>query len=338
MRRRVAFTCIMLFLMTAVTLVFFELAVRLVYPQAEFFPRYRYSERYGHTLPESSTLVSQMPGSWRFVYNTNEYGYRMSMPQISNRYDRPNIVFLGDSNTFGIGVNDGEEYPAVLAKRLTPNGDTVNLGVGGFGLTHEIRTFYEFGVLFQPAVVVLQFGDNDPDENFYEMVTIIEDGRFRFPRTRSMDRTMGSVKDWLGSSIIQRSAAYNVVRNYAFKMWLVRAVERETAADARRKEVFYNELLTAFAKDLRRRDVPLVFFDVPGNLARWPGILTHVKSLDREGLLHYLPTDRWFMGVTGYDTPEGHAWGVKGHRIVAEHLVEPLRALLEGANPASSQR
>jgi len=331
----------MLFLMTAVTLVFFEVAVRLVYPQAEMFPRYRYSERYGHVLPESATLVSQMPGSWRFVYNTNEYGYReSSMPQISNRYDRPNIVFLGDSNTFGIGVNDGDEYPAVLAKRLTPHADTVNLGVGGFGLTHEIRTFYEFGVLFQPAVVVVQFGDNDPDENFYEMVTIIEDGRFRFPRSRSMGRTMGSVKDWVGSSIIQRSAVYNLVRNYSYKLWFARTVQRETAPDRQRKEGFYNELLTAFAKDLQRRDVPLVFFEVTDNLARWPGIRTHVESLDREGLLHYLATDRWFLGVSDYNTPEGHAWGVKGHRIAAEHLVEPLRALVEGAKSPSlvSQR
>ena len=321
--------------MIAVTLVFFEIAVRLVHPQPQFLPRYRYSERYGHMPAESSTLVSQLPGAWRFVYHTNEYGYRMPMPQISNRYDRPNIVFLGDSNTFGIGVNDGEEYPAVLAQRLTGQAETVNLGVGGFGLTHQIRTFYEFGVLFQPVVVVVQFGDNDPDENFYEMVTILENGRFRFLRNRSMGPQMAIIKDWLGSSIIQRSAAYNFVRNYAFKIWFKRVVERETAGDRQRKAVFYNELLTAFAKDLHLRGVPFVFFDVPGHLASWPGIRTQVESLDREGLLHYLVTDRWFIGVTDYETPEGHAWGLKGHRIVAEHLVEPLRALLKGGNSLS---
>src|SRR5437667_8092616 len=136
------------------------------------------------------------------------------MPEISNRYDRPNVVMLGDSATFGQGVNDGEEYPLVLAKQLAGEASVVNLRVPSFGLTHEIRTFYEFGLLFQPAVVVLQFSFNDPYDNFYEMVTTVQDGRFRFHRDRSMSRAMGHVKQWLSNSILQRSAAYNFTRNY----------------------------------------------------------------------------------------------------------------------------
>src|SRR5881396_3668694 len=205
--RKFAFTAIMLSLMIAATLAFIEIAARVVFPQPELYPRYRYSERYGHLLPASATMVHQLPGAWRFVYRTNEYGYRVSMPELSNRYDLPNVVVLGDSNTFGVGVNDGEEYPAVLAKRLAEEANIVNLGVGGFGLTNEIRTFYEFGLLFQPAVVVLQFSSNDPNDNFYEMVTMVEDDRFRFRSDRSMSGTMGHVKQWLSGSILQRSAA-----------------------------------------------------------------------------------------------------------------------------------
>jgi len=179
--RKLAFTAIMLLLMIAAMLAFLELAVRVVFPQPEL-----YSERYGHLLPASATIVNQLPGAWRFVYHTNEYGYRVSMPELSSRYDLPNVVVLGDSFTFGTGVNDGEEYPAVLAKQLAAKASIVNLGVGGFGLTQEIRTFYEFGLLFQPAVVVLQFCSNDPDDNFYAKVTTVEDGRLRFHRDQSM--------------------------------------------------------------------------------------------------------------------------------------------------------
>src|SRR5438105_3236484 len=115
--RKAAFTAVMLLLMAAATLAFVELAVRVVFPQPEFYPRYRYSERYGHLLPASATIVNRMPGAWRFVYRTNEYGFRVAMPEISNRYDLPNVVLLGDSYTFGVGVNDGEQYSAVLSKQ-----------------------------------------------------------------------------------------------------------------------------------------------------------------------------------------------------------------------------
>ena len=325
--RKFAFTAIMLSLMIAATLAFLELAARVVFPQPELYPRYRYSERYGHLLPASATIVNQLPGAWRFVYHTNEYGYRVSMPELSSRYDLPNVVVLGDSFTFGAGVNDGEEYPAVLAKQLAAKASIVNLGVGGFGLTQEIRTFYEFGLLFQPAVVVLQFCSNDPDDNFYAKVTTVEDGRLRFHRDQSMGSGLSRLKDWLGGSIVQHSAAYNLVRNRAYKYWEARVVERESVGDRQRKETFYNELLSAFAGDLRRRGIRLLLFDVPGQLASWPGIQGHAEAFERGGLLRYLRTEHWFDSVSDYGSPEGH-WGAKGHRVVAEQLVEPLRAAL----------
>lgn len=318
----------MLAFVAAATLIIFELGARFLAPQPQLYPRYRYSERFGHLLPESSTIVHELPGVWRFVYHTNEYGYRVSMPEISNRYGEPNVVLLGDSVTFGQGVNDGEQYSALLAKHLDGHASVVNLGVPSFGLTHEIRTFYEFGLLYQPAVVVLQFTSNDPHDNFYEKVTTVEDGRFRFHLDRSMSGNLASAKSWLSGSLLQRSAAYNFIRNYAYTYWQARVVARESAGDRHRVEAFYNELLRAFADDLRRRGIELVMLDAPGHLAAWPGILREVEALDRAGWLRLLRPSAWFIGVTDYGTPEGHPWGVKGHRIVAEHLVEPLREAL----------
>lgn len=338
MARKLSLTAITALVVTTVTLLLFEIAVRFVVPQPQLYPRYRYSERFGHLLPESATIVHERPGAWRFVYHTNEYGFRVAMPEISNRYERPGIVVLGDSVTFGQGVNDGQEYPAVLAKPLAADAVIVNLGVPSFGLTHEIRVFYEFGLLYQPAVVVLQFTFNDPDNNFYERVTTLENGRFRFHRDRSMSGAMSRVKDWLSGSVLQRSAAYNFVRNYAYTYWQGRVVGRESPGSRERKEAFYNELLSAFAEDLKRREIELVLFDVPGHLAKWPGIRSAAEALDRRGLLRFLDSAAWFEGLTDYGTPEGHPWGVKGHRIVAEHLVEPLRAALGKSEPGPAAK
>src|SRR5207249_11303620 len=100
-RRKLAFTAIMLLLMIAATLAFIEIAARVAFPQPELYPRYRYSERYGHLLPASATIVNQLPGAWRFVYHTNEYGYRVSMPELSSRYDLPNVVVRSEERRVG---------------------------------------------------------------------------------------------------------------------------------------------------------------------------------------------------------------------------------------------
>ncbi len=334
--RKFAFTAIMLSLMLAAMLAFLEVVVRFVFPQPELYPRFRYSERYGHLLPASATIVNQLPGAWRFVYRTNEYGYRISMPEVSNRYPLPNVVVLGDSFTFGHGVNDGEEYSAVLARELAGQASIANLGVGGFGLTQEIRTFYEFGLLFQPAAVVLQFCGNDPDDNFYSKVTTVEDGRFRFHRDRSMGGALSGLKDWLSGSILQRSAAYNVFRNRAYLYWEGRVIAGASDGDRQRKAAFYNELLSAFAEDLRRRGIPLLLFGVPGQLADWPEIQSRVEALERDGLLRYLRSEAWFDGETDVGSPEGHMFGVKGHRIIAERLEQPLRAALQVSTTAQA--
>jgi hypothetical protein len=312
----------------ALTLGLLEVAVRYVVPQAELYPRYRYSERYGHELPPSTTIVHEMRGAWRFRYTTNEYGFRAAMPPITNRYDRPNVVLLGDSCTFGQGVNDGEEYSAALARRLGESARVVNLGVPGFGLTHEIRVFYEFGLLYQPAVVILQFHMNDVDDNVFEKVTTVQDGRFVFHRDQSVAGPLRAIKDWLSGSFIQHSAAYNLARNAGYRFWHRQAVQYESPEARTRKESFYNELLGAFAEDLQRRGISLVIFDVPRHFLKWPGVQAHVLALEARGLLKVLDSHAWFNGVRDYGTPEGHPWGALGHRVVAEHLLPPIRAAL----------
>jgi hypothetical protein len=321
-------------IVVVVPLAFLEGLVRIVSPQPEFFPRFRVSTRFGHEMVPMAEVINQLPGQWRFVYHTNEYGYRAPMPAVSNVYDVQQVVVLGDSNTFGIGVNDGEEYCAVLAEKFQGQAEIVNLAVGGFGLTQEIRTFYEFGALFQPSVVVLQFSSNDPDDNFFEKVTTVADGRFKFQIDRS-NEGVGWVKDWLGDSILQRSAAYNFIRNQAYAYWRERSTE--TARVREDKVAFYNELLRTFAQDLKRRGIAFLFFAANGNLGQWPGILAEVERLDHEGLLHYLASEPWFVGVSDYGSPEGHTWGAKGHAIVAANLSQPLREVLAAHNSTGSR-
>ena len=53
------------------------------------------------------------------------------------------------------------------------NYNVINLGGSGWGLTQEIKRFYEFGQLYHPKVIILQFDETDPKDNFnYKLVEV----------------------------------------------------------------------------------------------------------------------------------------------------------------------
>ena len=139
-------------------------------------------------------MINACPGRWEFTYTTNEYQYRGLPVPISNIYEKENIIVLGDSYSFGQGVNDGDEYPAIIDAQLKEDFNVINLSVGGWGLTQQIRRYYEFGQLYSPKIVLLQFCANDPHDNFKNMVTIIENGRFKF---QNSNNTINFVKKFL---------------------------------------------------------------------------------------------------------------------------------------------
>ena len=70
------------------------------------------------------------------------------------------VAFLGDSTTFGVGVNDDQTYAALLQQRL---GDvqTVNLGVPGYTAYQGRLRLESFPFRIPPRAVVVTFGFND---------------------------------------------------------------------------------------------------------------------------------------------------------------------------------
>lgn len=339
--KQTAFWLILVGVVLLSGIVIFEVLLRLFAPQPYIYPRYQYSERYGQTLYPSTVMVAERPGRWRFTYTTNEFGLRGPTVLVSNRYELPNIAVIGDSYTFGNGVNDGEPYPAILADLLAGQAHVVNLGVPGYGLTQQIRHFYEFGQVYEPSIVLLQFTNNDPADNLFYKVTKIEDGRFVFQRDRSIGPILRSIKDFLASSIVQRSQAYNFLRDRLYDAVRARKVASPSDATAQRsmispEERLHNELLELFVEDLSDRGIEVVLFGVDGHLAQFPGIMAKVEQLDERGLLTYVASEPWFEDVSDYASPEGHAWGAKAHRIVAHELAPILEAKLSGAAPRSA--
>jgi len=309
-----------------------ELVVRLFAPQKSLYPRWEYSEHYGSKLYKNTTMVHEKPGNWRFEYTINGYGYRGREVPISNIYNRKNIVLLGDSHAFGTGVNDGDEYAAILDGNSEGLFDVVNLAVGGWGLLQEIRKYYEFGRLYEPEIVILQFASNDPRDNFKNRVTLVEGDRFRFVNS---DFAVNYLKKYLSHSWIQKSQLYNYFRDTTYRFFERVHIEKSKQREEYRgmganvEEELYNKALAAFARDLARNNVTLVMIAVNGSLERFPLIRNQVSALDNEGLLKYIEVSDWFTGMSEYSSPEGHQWGVKAHRIIGENLSRIVKDILE---------
>ncbi|MEM1452057.1 MAG: SGNH/GDSL hydrolase family protein [Planctomycetota bacterium] len=125
----------------------------------------------------------------------NGEGYRgpIAGPIVDDR--RPRIVCLGDSHTFGWGVDDGEPWPRVLEARLRAGSATeaevLNLGVDGFASTEEVVWLRREGLPRSPDVVLWQWFVND--------LQLGGDNDERPPWKRSMARwTSPWMGGWIG--------------------------------------------------------------------------------------------------------------------------------------------
>ena len=105
------------------------------------------------------TLAGQIAQSTplRFAVATDARGCRC-LPHV----DRPQhqVVFLGDSTTFGIAVDDDQTFPALIQRRW-PGVQCLNLGVPGYTAYQGRRWLERFPFEASPDVVVITFGFND---------------------------------------------------------------------------------------------------------------------------------------------------------------------------------
>lgn len=102
------------------------------------------------------------------TYASNEHGMRRSSPLSPIGEHTCNVLALGDSFTFGLGVDEPDTYPAVLERLLNearPN-ETVqvlNLGVSGYGTRDEAAALMHAADAWSPRLVLIGYYFNDSE-------------------------------------------------------------------------------------------------------------------------------------------------------------------------------
>jgi len=122
------------------------------------------------------------------------------------------IAFLGDSVTWGWGLENDETYPEQLQKLLGTQTVVNNFGVNAFGTAQQLLVYDNYVHQLNPDVVAITFVENDLTENldpkegrrpWFELV----DGKL-IPRNQPVARkSVGTFK-----SLTQKSVAFSTLK------------------------------------------------------------------------------------------------------------------------------
>jgi hypothetical protein len=235
--------------------------------------------------------------AFKTTVTTNSLGFRS--PELD---ERPVIAVLGDSITFGHGVEDTETLPAQLGAVINEY-QFVNAGVPGYNLRQETATFTDRIAELNPAAIVLVFFPNDLDD--LETAVLADDGSLHMPGDKPATETCHPIETGLlgllpGRCWLDRhSAFYTFVKKLVQLIGSNRQLEEEQNASRENPE----EDPVTFAQ-LRRyeRELDAFVAALPRNLPRlfiiWPDRNLHTESRPE---IRRAAEERGFAVVDLYD-------------------------------------
>lgn len=101
------------------------------------------------------------------MVQTNRLGFREKDYPVQRHAGLGRIVVLGDSYTFGTGVEFEQTYAkrleAALARAGRPH-EVINFGVPGYNTTVELATWREVAARYQPDLVIVGYVLNDAEQ------------------------------------------------------------------------------------------------------------------------------------------------------------------------------
>ncbi len=272
----------------------------------------------GWKLPPATVLRETLE-EFSVDYTTNAQGFR-SRRDFRQPVAGRRIALLGDSYSFGSGVQDDESFAALLERRLA-NTRVDNFGIGGFGIDQMWMTLRHYALPLGPDLVILCFVRPDLDRSLssYRQDHIwrqkptfrLVEGRLR-PMTS--DSRPGRVHRWVNRHL----RLYRVWRKWEHSL------SRRFAVGYRWR--LNRALFAAVRDDCRRAGVPLLVVHLPIN--RRSPVPLFASEFAELGIEFLDLTPELPGGADRLYYPRDRHLNAAGHRWVAETL---YRYLAEGA-------
>ncbi|HXG01179.1 MAG TPA: GDSL-type esterase/lipase family protein [Bacteroidota bacterium] len=301
-----------------------EIIVRLFFPVRNIGPSFsEYDPIYGKSLKKNLACTRITP-EFRMSFSTNSLGFRG--PELSASPERP-ILFLGDSFTEGYGVNDGEEFPALvregLKQRYGPNAPPViNAGIGNTGNGRWIKFLRREGHQYNPRLVMLQLSGNDFEDNLTDgLFTLSDDGSLveHDPPSPGAFRMVQAFIDAVPG--LAYSHLVGLIREayYYTRMGTDDAGDENTR---RQRDRLTFAIVEEIIRYCRQAQWPIVVIIVGFDADQRKGMQS---VLEDAGIPYIVPPDKAERPDLYYAI-DGH-WNSKGHEHVALQVMETLGAL-----------
>jgi len=219
------------------------------------------------------------------------------------------IAVVGDSYAMGWGVDDEETYGAVL-QRLTGR-PVFNLGVSSYGTVRELRLLDRSGLLGRVDTVILEYCDNDLEENLDFKPLSPDEARQKYERVRQAAATrksaFGSLKYLKEGLLFTFWAPYNDLK--------ASIVRRELPSFASH----YQPLISTLRQHDGLRDKRVVVFYINPNGRKFSAF-----PVGRDRQLPNVEFIDLSLGPADFFTIDDHLTS-QGHDRVARDLMNQLR-------------
>ncbi|MCX5892887.1 MAG: hypothetical protein NTW80_07950, partial [Deltaproteobacteria bacterium] len=205
-----------------------EITVRVLRPQEVGPARFAFDQTLGDIPVPKQQARRVFPGVYDFTYSNNSQGFRGSREYGPKPPGDFRILLLGDSFTYGIGVNDDQTFAQHLEQYLRQHrlaAEVINAGCPGKGTDYELKLFQTAGVRLHPDLTVLCFFPNDFQDNEKALYYAIgPDGSLR---TKNLDQEKEGIKAFLFhfpgyNWLISWSHAANLVKEAAVRYLVAR--------------------------------------------------------------------------------------------------------------------
>jgi lysophospholipase L1-like esterase len=293
--------------------------------------------------PDAEKQFELIPGATGSVAGArttvNSFGCRDREYQIPKPRGVVRIVGIGDSLTFGQGVEEEDTFLARLERDLTARGlrvEVINCGVFGYNVNEEARRFQEVAELLEPDIVLIgyELGDPLPNPPLKKEATSASEGS-QAPRSLVQGRAL---VDLVKESRVISFLAYRysfLLKKFSFRNW------DSLYADGSPLWKNLSDKYAGMAATARARKIDVAVAIVPqlSNLDEgypFKSIHNRVAVMCRTQGMKVVDLLPAFLGQDGprlWIHPRDRHPNAEGHRFIADALLEPVAAMVKERVP-----
>jgi len=147
---------LLMFVTLIVFFTVFEIVIRVAYPDESLSQFMKYDSLLGWKNKANTQGRLKIP-EYTSNVKINSKGIRDEEHEYAKGGGIFRILVLGDSMTWGFGVEAEERYTDVLEDMLGNNFETINMGTSGYGTDQEYLLLKEDGIKYNPDLVIFDF-------------------------------------------------------------------------------------------------------------------------------------------------------------------------------------